>query len=74
MMAPVVPHNIFLAFGVVLSPAQKKLIEGFRRLMPNYRFGMSYFGKKRLSSDEIRMRALSSSTGSPAVSRSAKTE
>jgi hypothetical protein len=29
-----------------LSPAERRFVEGIRRLMPGYRFDMSYFAKR----------------------------
>lgn len=57
-----------------MSPAERRLVEGIRRLMPDYRFDLSYFVKKRRKSDSIIARASPSSNDTPAASRSDKTE
>ena len=56
------------------TEAQRRLVEGFRRLMPRYRFALSYFGKDRRSSETISDSASESVSEPPPASRSDKTE
>lgn len=56
------------------SPAELRFLLGIRRLLPEYRYSLSYFAKNRRSSEDISARASSSSSGCPLASRSDKTE
>lgn len=57
-----------------VSPAEQRFISGIKRLLPDYKYELSYFAKNRRSNEDITAFADSSSSGSPLASRSDKTE
>jgi len=59
--------------GASLTPAERQFVEGIRRLMPGYRFEMSYFAKNRRKRDAISSEDSSSESGRPSASRSEST-